>query len=191
MGLAPDQILPERIRPLRRVEYERLVELGLFDDERVELLQGAIVEMSPQGSAHAFVSAAFFKVFAPLLLAERVELRSHSPLALSGDSAPEPDVALVPPGSRPDAHPTTAFLVVEVADSSLRKDRGVKASLYAAAAIPEYWLVNLRDSVVEVHTEPHGDRYLRVTPYRTGDTIRVVALADVVVDVADFLPTEA
>ena len=164
------------------------------DGQKADLIDGVIYMASPDS-----LRANELTVFVCWLMRGFVEARgsggkvlsSRFAFELSDIRAPEPDVALVPPGSRPDAHPTTAFLVVEVADSSLRKDRGVKASLYAAAAIPEYWLVNLRDSVVEVHTEPHGDRYLRVTPYRTGDTIRVVALADVVVDVADFLPTEA
>jgi Uma2 family endonuclease len=83
----------------------------------------------------------------------------QSPLALSDDSEPEPDVAVVPAGDYRQSHPSQALLVVEVSDTSLDKDRGVKTALYATAGVPEFWLVNLPDRVVEVHRQPSAGRY--------------------------------
>jgi Uma2 family endonuclease len=156
--LAERDVRPDRIRPLRRVDYEALVERGLLDDSRVELLLGTLVDMSPQGPLHA--SAVRF-------LAEQlirglpgdVQTRVQSPLALSHDSEPEPDIAVVPAGDYRQSHPSQALLVVEVSDTSLDKDRGVKTALYAIAGIPEFWLVNLLDRVVEVHRQPSAGRY--------------------------------
>ena len=188
MTISPQQILPEVVRTLRRVEYDSLVARGYFDDERVGLLHGALVMKDPQSPPHASVSQRLNRIFAARVPEERAALRLHSPLAASDDSEPEPDVTLVPPGDYLDVHPTNAFLVVEVSDSSLKKDREIEAGLYAATGIPEYWLVDLRHGVVEVHTEPGAGRYQRVTPCRRGDSIHLVALSDVTVEVDAFLP---
>jgi Uma2 family endonuclease len=163
-----------------------MVEQGLFRDERIELLQGAVVEMSPQGPRH---TAAIQRLIDKLLpaLDGRAKVRPQFPLAVSEDSLPEPDVAVVATGQYDRAHPTTAFLVVEVAESSLNKDRLVKAALYAAAGIQEYWIVDLAAGLIEVHTEPVSGRYTRQTPARPGDVLRLRAFADVEVQVSDIL----
>ena len=114
-------------------------------------------------------------------------VRQHSPLALGDFSEPEPDVAVVPPGDYRRAHPTTALLIVEAADSSLRKDRRIKAALYAEHAIPEYWIVNLVEGVVEVHTEPSAGRYTRVTTLGRDATLRPIALPGIEIEVADLV----
>jgi Uma2 family endonuclease len=143
-------ITPERPRPLRRVEYDLLVEHGRFAEERVELLEGVIVEMSPQGPAHANVVERLTR-FLVLALQGRAVVRPQSAFAASDSSEPEPDLAVVEPGrGLTDPHPREAFLIVEVADSSLLKDRGLKSSLYARAGVPEYWIVDLRSREIEV-----------------------------------------
>ena len=161
-------------RRWRRVEYERLVDLGLFVGERLELLDGVLVVREPQGSPHAAIVAQIGQVLAEAFGAGW-HPRLHSPLALGEDSEPEPDLAVV--AGRPldyvVAHPTTAALVVEVADSSLRLDRRFKAAVYARASLPEYWIVNLADRALEVHREPHrvadtADDWI----YRSVDVLR-------------------
>jgi Uma2 family endonuclease len=179
-------LAPERVRPLKRVEFERLVDAGVFDDERVELLGGAIVEMSPQHPRHAATVARLNKILTRIA-GDQLELRPQLPLAASDDSLPEPDFALVPLGDHDHAHPSHALLVVEVADSSLRKDRLLKAELYAHAGVPEYWIVNLADRAVEVHTNPRDGIYSKVRSVEPDAAIRLVALPDVEVLVADFL----
>jgi Uma2 family endonuclease len=172
--LAQGAVWPDRIRPLRRIEYESLVERGLLDDSRVELLVGTLVDMTPQGPLHAnavrHLAEQFIRTLPPT-----VQTRVQSPLALSDDSEPEPDIAVVPAGDYRQAHPNRALVVVEVSDTSLDKDRGVKTALYATAGVPEFWLVNLRDRVVEVHRHPSAGRY---------DTIERVGVDAVIVPAA-------
>jgi Uma2 family endonuclease len=184
--LDPGPLFPETVRPLRRVEYERIVDLGLFEDERVELLRGALVAMSPQKGPHANGAARLGEALA-LALRGRAHVRQHSPLALSDDSEPEPDIAVVAPGDYAKAHPQTALLVAEVADSSLRKDRHVKADLYAEANIPEYWILNVVDGVLEVYRSPTADHYASVSSHDRSSTVTPLAFPDVVVAVADLL----
>lgn len=171
MNAIVDQMLdaallaPERVRPLKRAEYEALVEAGYLADERVELLRGVLVEMSPQGHAHARVTAWFARELI-LALGRRFDVRSHSPFAATDDSEPEPDVS-VSSHRRDGKHPARARLLIEVSDSSLRKDRRLKTEIYAEAGVPEYWIVDVRHRVVEVLTDP--------TPTGYATTIRKTA----------------
>jgi Uma2 family endonuclease len=183
---APDWLAPEAPRPLRRVEYEKLAELGAFDDERVELLDGSIIAMSPQGPAHDYAIQQLTRILVQTL-SDRADVRIQSSFAAGEHSEPQPDVAVVPKGNYGTAHPTEALLVIEVADSSLKKDRTLKARLYAERGVPEYWVVDLRGAVVEVHTEIVNGAYSRVTPYRAGGFIRVQRFDDVAISVAEFL----
>ena len=184
--LDPCLIAPEKLRPLKRVEYDRMVEMGLFEDERVELLHGALVQMTPQGSRHAEVVRRLNRLFLPVL-GGRAEICVQMPLAISEDSEPEPDFAIVPPGDYSEAHPATALLVVEVADSSRKKDREIKSALYAAAGIPEYWLVDQVERVVEVRTRPSRGRYRSLTTFDKG-VLRPQAFPKIGVKVSDLLP---
>jgi Uma2 family endonuclease len=172
---------------LRRVEYEKLALLGAFDDERVELLYGSLIAMSPQGPAHDFAIQKLNRILV-LTLADRADVRIQSSFAAGDHSEPQPDVAVVPRGDYGEAHPAEALLLVEVADSSLKKDRTVKARLYAERGVPEYWIIDLRGGVVEVHSEIVNGAYSRVTPYRKGAVIRLQRFDDVALSVADFLP---
>lgn len=184
--LDPRQVAPERLRPLRRREFDRLVELGCFEDEQVELLRGALVSMTPQKPPHAdVVSRLAHRLI--LVLGERALVRAQAPFAASDYSEPEPDLAVVPMRSYRDAHPNEAFLLIEVADSSLSKDRKVKSGIYAACGVPEYWIVNLVDNLVEVHRDPAGESYRQVERLGPGQTLSPAAFPDIVLPVDTIL----
>jgi Uma2 family endonuclease len=180
----------------RRVEYERLVDLGVFAGEHLELLDGVLVVREPQGSAHAAIAAKVGHVLA-MAFGDGWHTRLHSPLALGEHSEPEPDVAVVA-GAPEDylaAHPSTAALVVEVADASLRLDRRFKAALYARAGLPEYWIVNLPDRVLEVYRDPHPPAdpaddwsYRSLATLPTPGQVTPLAAPHARILVADLLP---
>jgi Uma2 family endonuclease len=186
-----------QVRRWTRQEYEQLGELGVLDrEERVELIEGEIFEMPPQLSRHITgvrlgentLRAAFGAGF---------EVRGQAPLALGQYSEPEPDVAVVR-GSVLDfvsEHPTSAVLVVEVSETTLAFDREVKASLYAAAGIPEYWISNLVHGQLEILRDPgpmaetrFGYGYRSRTIARPGETVTTLAPTSVQVAVDDLLP---
>ncbi len=186
--LMPDQIAPERVRPLRRAEYDRMVELGVFGDhERIELLEGGLVAMSLQKSKHAETIRRLMERLVPVL-AGRARVSVQSPIALSELSEPEPDLAVVPLGDYSRGHPSEALLIIEVAEASLQKDKKVKARIYAEAGVPEYWLVNLIDKSVLVHRRPARGRYASVRTVRKGGAVRLVAFPDVELRTAEFIP---
>ena len=131
-------------------------ELGLFrPDERVQLLDGEIVTMTPQNSPHAAAIGKTERVLARVF-GDAYWIRIQMPIVLDPDSEPEPDVAVVSgtPADYVQEHPRTAELIVEVSDSTLALDRERKALFYARVGIPEYWIVNLPDRCLEVHREP-------------------------------------
>jgi Uma2 family endonuclease len=181
------EVVPERSRPLRRNEYDRLVEDGLFADERVELLAGLLVEMTPTGPPHADVVGRLTMILAPALVGRAV-LRVQSPLAISDDSEPEPDLAVVALGDYRQEHPRRALLVVEVAEASLRKDLGVKAIAYAKAGVEEYWVVDLSIRVVRLHTHPTADGYAQGRVVGAGEILRPAAFAELAIPVDELLP---
>ncbi len=181
------ELAPETARPIRRVEYDKLVELGLFEDERVELLEGIIVQMSPQGAPHASTIDRLNELFV-LALHGRARVRVQGSFAASDISEPEPDVSVLPLGDYDREHPQHALLLVEVAESSLKKDRGVKAKLYGRVGVPEYWIVNLPDRVVEVLTDPNEQGYAQHRVHRPGERITLARFADVSIAVDDVLP---
>lgn len=176
----------QQVRRLRRAEYDRLVAEGAFTDERVELIRGVIIRMPPQGPTHAAPVSRLTKCLFRAV-GGRADIRVQLPLVGPDDSEPEPDFALVPPGDYDDAHPSEAWLVIEVADSSLSYDRLTKGPLYAAMGVPEYWIVNLRDGVIEVHRAPEGARYARVTSHGRGETITLERFEDAEIAVGDVL----
>ncbi len=188
---------PSETRRWTRVEYERLVELGVFQPgERLELLDGLLVVREPQGSRHA---AAMRRVLAALrhALGDAWQIDSQLPIALDNESEPEPDVAVVPrdPGAYRDAHPSRPVLIVEIAEASYRIDREHKANLYARAGIADYWIVDLAHGVVEVHREPealpdvlYGWRYRSVAMLRPPAVVAPLVAPDRPIPVADLLP---
>jgi len=180
-----------------RAEYDRLVSGSLLPERGpVELLGGALVCAEPQGSRHAtavdLAADALRLAFGAGWL-----IRTEKPLALGDESEPEPDLAVVAGARRDyrDAHPTTAALVVEVAESSLDADRAHKGSLYARAGLPEYWIINLVDHVVEVYrgVEPDaaaalGWRYRDPEVLGPSGAVSPLAAPAARVAIADLLP---
>ena len=176
----------EVIRPLRRAEYDQLIKLGAFEDERIELLNGALVAMSPIGAPHHATVQRLNQLLV-LALAGRALVSCQGPFAADEYSEPEPDFAVVPLGDYDADHASTAYLIIEVAEASLAKDRGKKLRLYATCAVPEYWIVNLPERCIEVYTEPSPGVYARVERYERGQSIRLVTFSDVSFAVSDVL----
>jgi Uma2 family endonuclease len=182
-----DLVASERLRPLRRVEYDRLVQAGFFEqDDKIELLEGVIVQMTPQGLGHAAAIERLTQLLV-LALAPRARVRVQLPYAASEISEPEPDLAVVPPGEPEQSHPDRALLLIEVAESSLNKDRRVKTRIYAASGVPEYWVVDVSGRTVEVRTDPGDEAYRQVRVARPGDTISLRAFPDVEIAVSDVI----
>ena len=147
-----------RTRRWTRFEYDKLIDAGfLGPGDKIELLGGQLCISEPQNNPHAMAISlgldALQKALAP-----RWHVRVQLPIALDEESEPEPDLAVVSGGPRDYTdHPSRPALVVEVADSSLALDREHKGSLYARARLPEYWIVNLVDRVLEVYRNPGPD----------------------------------
>jgi Uma2 family endonuclease len=182
-------------RSWSKSEYYRMYELGVFMEQKAELLDGTIMVTSPQNFPHSAaldrVADVFRQLFGPL-----VWVRPQAPVDLGLATEPEPDVSVLP-GMRRDyaAHPTTAVLVVEVSESTLAHDRGWKASLYAAAGISDYWIINLVDAQLEVRrqpiadaSKPHGQTFADMRVLTRGENITPLAFPNVVIPVADLLP---
>jgi Uma2 family endonuclease len=169
-------------------EYYAMAKHGILKpDERVELLDGEIVPMNPIGSPHAWCVTYLTEVFAPLI--GRIILRIQNPLRLDSRAEPEPDITILRPDAPRNRHPVPddVLLVVEVADSSLRKDRGLKRRMYARAGIFEYWIVDLQAGRIEAYRDPVRSRYRSVRLLRPGDTVSPIFAPDLVVDVARVL----
>lgn len=124
-------------------------------------------------------------------LAGRARVRIQLAYAIGEYTELEPDLAVVPKDEPWDDHPGHALLVIEVADSSLCYDRGLKASLYASSGLPEYWVVDAREQVVEIRRTPDGDRYLDISSQRPGDVLSVGSFSDVAVAVSDVFGLRA
>jgi Uma2 family endonuclease len=184
-----DGVVVSGMRPHRfsSAEYFRLGEAGIIDeDERVELLDGEIIQMTPIGSRHSSCVSRLIRILMPLR--GGAELRIQDVLHLREEDDPQPDAALYRPRSDDyeEEHPTAAdaLLVVEVADTSLLYDRTVKMERYAEAGVPEYWIVDLRRNVVIVSRNPLAGQFMDVREYGPGERWRSAALgnAEVVVD---------
>lgn len=171
----------------------RMAEAGIFtDDDAVELIRGQIVEMSPENSPHRVCIAKINRVLVQRLTGANYFVQPQSTLPLDAYNLPEPDLAVL--CGTPDdlmQGELDAVLVVEVADTSLERDRTVKQSLYAQAGIPTYWLVNLRDRTVEVYQEPDGDTYRERRTRDADDPVSLPVGEVASVTVADLLPAPA
>lgn len=183
----PNLLAPEAIRKLSRREYDKLVELGIFEDERIELLRGMLVTMSPQGGPHATISSWLMSQLV-LALGMDYDVRGHCPYAATDDSEPEPDISVSRRVKNLLEHPSHPLLVIEVADSSIRKDKKLKSEIYAEAGAPEYWIIDISgpELVVLVHTAPTPSGYRHVEVLRGGDLLRPTKLAAVEIPVIEI-----
>ena len=187
---------PLTLKRWGRAEYARLVNLGVFEGEALELIDGQLVVAEPQGAYHASAISAAEYAFRAALPPGWI-VRTQMPVSLDDLSEPEPDLVVVegPPGDYRHAHPRRPAVVVEVAESSLEFDREQKGSLYARAGIEDYWIVNLIDRVLEVHRDPepdglapHGWRYRAVVRLTSGAIVGPLLLPSCRIAVADLLP---
>ena len=184
------------LRRWKRTEYDRLVELGVFEGEPLELIGGQLVVAEPQYPYHASaISAAEYALRA--ILPPGWIVRTQLPVSLDDESEPEPDLVVVlgrPTDYRVE-HPARPLLTVEVAESSLDFDRRQKSSLYARAGLQDYWIVNLVDRVLEIYRDPRPDpsapygwRYATVLTLTPPAIVTPLAFASCRIAVADLLP---
>ena len=174
-------------------DYARMAEAGILTrDDRVELIEGQIIEMPPIGSEHAGRVNRLNRTLV-LALGERGILTVQNPVRLNRISEPQPDFAVLKPraddytGSHPQA--ADVLLLIEVADSSLAYDQGVKAGLYARNGVPEFWLVDVRDRSVTMYREPEDGSYKTIVPCRGCDVLTIAALPGLSLRVEDVFPT--
>jgi len=177
-------------RLFTREEYHRMAEVGILKPtERVELIRGEIIEMSPPGRRHiAFVDN--LNQLLVMRLAGRAIVSVQNPIVLTEDTEPQPDLAIrrhraVPYKDR-EAHAEDVLLLIEVADTSLRYDRSTKLRLYAAAGIPEYWLVDCTTESIEVFRSPDAEGYRDVSRIEGEGTLTVEAVPDVTLQVGEI-----
>lgn len=184
---------PQKHTPYSAKEYFELAEVGIISpDEKAELLDGIVVAMSPQSPRHA---ACVYRATRTLVDAvpQATIVRTQMPFLAADRSVPEPDIAVVP-GEESDyetAHLRRAYLVIEVAEATLAQDRLTKATIYARAAVPQYWILNLRDGVVEWFREPDrwNASYRQTGRATAGQGLQIEAFPGVSVQVSRLLPS--
>ena len=186
MAVHVDVSLP--VHPLTVDDLEAMVRAGILaEDDRVELLDGVLVEMSPQSPDHAGAVRRLITLLAPVAATPGLEVSPQCPLnVVSPISQPEPDLAVVPACGW-GAHAAQALLVIEVSVTSRAVDLGRKAAIYAAAAIPEYWVLDLAERRLVVHREPADARYEDVTALTDAEVVTAARLP-LTVAVAELLP---
>jgi len=167
MGTSADVRIP--MWPLTVDDFDRMVAAGILgEDDRVELLNGQLAEMSPHSTQHSglvqWLAEELFSAIDRTVAGIRIQL----PLRFLPLSEPEPDLAIVPAGLYTREHPTTAMLVIEIALSSRAIDLGTKAEIYAAAEVDEYWVVDIAARTVHVHGSPAGGAYGRTRRVTSG-----------------------
>lgn len=172
-------------------EYHRMVKAGILcEDDRLELLRGEIIQMSPIGSRHAAAVNRLVRVFTQKL-GDRIILAAQNPVELDDYSEPQPDIALLRP--RDDFYesghpqPEDVFLLVEVADSTVRFDRTVKIPLYAEDGIVEVWLVDIPAQCIEVYRQPTSEGYQQIDRFNRTQAVTIRAFVDVEIAVGEIL----
>ncbi len=172
-------------------EYLALGEAGILSkEERIELLDGEIIQMAPIGNRH-LMSVDWLADLLREGIGHRAMGRVQGSIQLDNATAPEPDIAVIRRRSINDigpALPSDIYLLVEVADSSLEFDLGEKLARYAAAGIPEVWIANLRSGELVVSTEPEGAAYTNVRVISLGGQVSPQAFPDVALELTDFIP---
>ena len=182
------------VRASRRftvAEYLALGEAGILaKEERIELLDGEIIQMAPIGNRH-LMSVDWLSDLLRELIGRRAMVRVQGSIQLDDATMPEPDIAVIRRRSINDVGPTLpsdVYLLVEVADSSLEFDLGEKLARYAAAGIPEVWVANLRGGELVVNTEPEGAAYANTRVIPLGGRVSPQVFPDVTLELADFIP---
>jgi len=160
--------------------YQRMIDLGVIaEDERIELIRGQLVFKMPQGDRHG-VAIERIDRWLQRRLPDEIAVRCQCPIVATATSQPEPDIVLCRPANIRGRHhpiPADIFLIIEVAETSLRDDRTSKAPLFAEARIPNYWIVNLESSTIEVDSAPVGTVYSHRVDYEIGQSV-VLTIGD-------------
>ncbi len=190
MGVVEEPGLMQRHR-LTVAEYHRMADAGvLAPDARVELIEGEIVDMAPMKGTHAWVVRRLDRLL-QLTVKERAIVSCQLPLRLGDRSEPEPDLMLLrpTPNEYAQAHPTAAdvLLLIEVSESTLAFDRGVKLPLYAQHGVPEVWIVDLDNRLVRFFRRPAGASYADITATETPGATPIALLPGVSIDLAGIL----
>lgn len=172
-------------------EYHRMAEAGILsEDDRVELIEGEILKMSPIGSRHA-ASVKRLNTLLNSLVGQIAIVSVQDPILLNDFSEPEPDIALLKP--RVDfyaqSHPTSkdVLLVIEIADTSVEYDRGIKLPAYARSEIPEVWIANFPADTVEAYAEPVQGSNQRTRLYKRGESISPRLLPSISIEINRIL----
>ena len=171
-------------------EYYKMIELGILKDyEKAEIIEGELIQKMPIGDTHAFVVdvlAEFFIKNVP----DNVRVRVQNPIRLSDYNEPEPDIVLADltkfDGKR-HPRPEETILIVEVSDTTLKYDRDTKLALYAESEIPEVWIINLKNEIVEVHQKPSVGIYQLAQIYKRGEIVKSAILPNFEVEVDEIL----
>ena len=171
-------------------QYHKMTEVGILNEqERVELIRGEIIKMSPIGLRHAATINRLNQLFQQRL-GQRIIVSIQNPIQLADTSEPQPDVALLKP--YPDFYetkiptPEDIFLLVEVVDRSLNYDGDVKIPLYAENRIIEVWLVDVNNQSIKVYRQPEGNSYQDVQNFTRGQSISPLAFSDIIITVDEI-----
>jgi Uma2 family endonuclease len=169
-------------------KWHELVDSGVLQGQKIELLEGELVEMSPEGIPHRNTNHKVVK-YLRKLLEDRAEIFEAHPITLD-NSEPEPDVSIVRlPESIYDSHHPYAkdiYWLIEIANLTLAKDLSQKTVIYARNEIPEYWVIDLVNKKLIVHTQPSQDNYLQVVEYKSG-TVTPQAFAEITINLNNLL----
>jgi Uma2 family endonuclease len=191
-----DTITAERIRvaaslPRHRwtvADFDRMLGSGLLEEtDRVELIEGELIDMAPVWSRHAYTVDSIARML-QRLVGSRYLVRVQNPLRLGESSEPQPDIAVVRDRSYAAAHPEAAdvLLLIEVADTTLEFDRDIKLPLYARHGIPECWLIDVAGSQLSIHREPAEGEYRHIRRPTSGETLHLLASDGPALRVADL-----
>lgn len=186
MQAAVESLIQQRRTRWTRARFDRVVELGGFEGEQLELVEGELVDMSPQGVPHAEVIERLNELLMPALVG-RARVRIQLPFAVDDETEVLPDVAVVSRAVAKGDHPARAQLVIEVAESSERYDRLVKARLYARAGVSEYWLLAATKQTITVFSRPKDGQYTKEKKFASG-ALPVPGFSDVEVEFAALFP---
>ncbi|MCE2718842.1 MAG: Uma2 family endonuclease [Dolichospermum sp.] len=180
-------------------EYHRLADLDFFtEDERIELIKGEIIKMAAKGKAHSVCNTRLYRELFKLL-EEKATIRGQEPIIITNNSEPEPDLTIVK--NTPDDYflnhpiPSDIFLIIEVADSSLKYDQEVKLPLYAEAGISDYWIFNLMAYHLECYSDPYQDiqgkfGYRHKSIILPNESVKLPSFPELILDLTKVFPVK-
>lgn len=176
---------PGELRPLRRAEYDKLIEAGCFEGENIELLGGVLVAREHPGPYHSHLVSRLGEHLIRLHLTG-ARVRQQNPFAATDESEPQPDIAVVPEADYRREHPRKAWLLIEISGASVGVDRGAKARIYAQADVDEYWVVDLEKQHTDVFRGRHDGQWTSLVRVPWTDPLSPVRFPELSIRIADF-----